>query len=201
MSRAIVIGLLAVLAGFGSFYEFRFASRVATAPVHSAAALADARPGQRATAYGRIYLTGRAGMVLYNTVIENCESRMERDSSGNLRSRRRCSDKVIARQLPPFSLVLNDGDQPTIQVSGSYQLEGQMRTIATGGASSERQQGFQGGDSVLVIGTTDAGGLRAETVYGGTREQYLDNTLLLAWGLAALAVVLLGASIGLVWFF
>ena len=52
-----------------------------------------------------------------------------------------------------------------------------------------------------MIGATEAGGLRAETVYGGTRDEYVDNTLLLAWGLAALGLALLGASVALVWFF
>lgn len=199
MGRAIMIGLLAVLAGFGSWYEFRAANAVASAPIHSAAALTDARPGQRATAYGRIDLPGRAGMVISTTSEERCETNPVR-SNGQTRYERQCRDHVVARDLPPFGLVLNDGDQPTIQVlGGGYQLEGRMRTAAVG--VRQQQRGFQNGDSVLVIGATEAGGLRAETIYGGTRDEYVNNTLLLAWGLAALALALLGASVALVWFF
>lgn len=200
MGRAIMIGLLAVLAGFGSWYEFRAANQVASAPIHSAAALTDARPGQRATAYGRIDLPGRSGMIISTTTEERCDTRPVRRSNGQTRYERQCRDQVIARDLPSFGLVLNDGDQPTIRVlGGGYQLEGRMRTAAIG--ARQQRRGFQNGDSVLVIGATEAGGLRAETVYGGTRDEYVDNTLLLAWGLAALGLALLGASVALVWFF
>lgn len=199
MGRAIMIGLLAVLAGFGSWYNFRAASRVASTPVQSARALADARPGVPVALYGRVQAQG-AGLVLATTSEERCETRWERDADGRQRSRRVCRDVTIARQTPPFALVLNDGDQPTVRViNSSYQLEGRMHTVDQG---RTKQQGFQNGDSVLVIGATAAAGtMQAETVYGGTRDQYVGNSRLLAWGLALLAVVLLAASIILVWFY
>ena len=197
MGRAIVVGLLSVLAGFGAWYMFQTADRVASIPIRNASALVDARPGARVTAYGRVYLDGRPGMALYTTSVETCENRTRFRSDGRTTRDRECSWHETNRQTPSFGLVLNDGNQPTVRVVNSnYQLEGHMRTIDLGG--STQQQGFSDGDSVLVIGTADAKGVRADTVYGGTLDQYIGNTRLMAWGLVVLTVVLLAASIVLV---
>jgi hypothetical protein len=197
MERAIIVGILAVLAGFGSWYMFQTADRVASVPVRSASALADARPGARATAYGRIYVDGQPAMAIYTTSVEKCDTRRRRRSDGSITYERDCNWHETGRQTPPFRLVLNDGAQPTIAiVNGTYQLEGRMRTVELG--NSTHQEGFQDGDSVLVIGTVTVSGLNAETVYGGTRDEYIGNTRLLAWGLALAAVGLLIGSIVLV---
>jgi len=190
MLRAIGIGLLAVLAGFGAWYEFHIAARIGGIPVRSAGMILDSPYGTLVTAYGRIAVGDPGNLVVFTTSIERCTSRFH---SGTKRYERSCSWETTSRHTPPFALLL-PGQQslPVPVVNEDYSLEAPLHTNMHG---STRYEGFEYGELVLVIGTTSSQGIRAQTVYGGTREDYIRTLSYMAWGLVALASGLFIASI------
>lgn len=189
MLRAIAVALFAVVMGACSWAMYQTGERVAGIPIRSAAALADSAPGTPVTVYGRIAAGGDAKLALFTRSVERCR---------RVSQERKCSWDEVSRQTPSFQLDLEDAQQPVrIRIiNQNYKLEGSMRSIYP--RSKEREQGFQNGDQVLVIGVAAATGVQAESVYGGTHELYVRNSRLLALGLAAVAVILLIAAIVMV---
>lgn len=147
------------------------ARRAEGTPLQTAGSVRAVPPGGVVLVAGRIAPESSAparGLAIY--LSERYVSESSRDSDGRVRTER--TWKEAESFTPPFTLaapdgpvrIVNDGyamARPSVDEEGREEL-GELRF-----------EGFRPGDPALVFGTAAPGGVAAERVFGGTREEFL----------------------------
>lgn len=177
------------------------AASIAGMEPQTAEAVNGAEPGQAVIVAGQIDPETPAparGLALYRS------ERYERETTRGRRGRNRTSNEWNEAEsfTPSFVLLTEDG-QVSI-TDESYELD--TPTYDEPGENEVgnlRYEGFKPGDSVLVVGKTDNGGMDAESVFGGTREQYVAalrgrSSSNVRWGSILLGLGLLPGIVALV---
>ena len=137
----------------------------------SAATLGQAQAGERVVLAGQIdpqMPAPERGLAMY--VVEEYVRETRRDSEGRTRTSYEWEHATTV--APAFSLVAQDG--PVAIVNQGYELDTpSYDEPGETDVGALRYEGFKPGDQVLVVGTAAQGGISAETVFGGTQEQYV----------------------------
>ena len=147
------------------------ATTIASLDPVSAATIGGATPGEMVVVAGQIdpqTPAARRGLAMY------VEEEYVRETRRNSNGRRTTSYEWERRETvaPAFTLGAPDGDL-RIVIEG-YELD--TPTFDEKGKNDVgalRYEGFKPGDQVLVVGAATDGGIAAETVFGGTQEQYV----------------------------
>jgi hypothetical protein len=166
---ASVFGLLFFILGLGIALFVpemmrEEANRIEQMKPASAAAMANAGPGQEVLVEGRI---SERNPQVRGALVAYIHERLERDSDGDREW------EVYSTEAPSLLIELPDG---RIQVAQNYEVKHPSRSERQG---DHRYRGFGYDDQVLVVGTAVRGfelpEIQAEFVSGGTQASYVEG--------------------------
>lgn len=166
-------------------------------PVVTGAALTRLNDGQQVMIEGRIgpnHERLHGDFVAYFTEVHK-QRRVRDDSSRSGGYRWESYWEMIGMYRQPLAI---DTAEHTARISSdSYDIHAPPHTITQ---DDVRWRGFQVGDTVMALGTTQGGMLQASVVHGGTKESYIGSEHALAVFYFWFGVVFIIVAVGSAWF-
>lgn len=176
--------VIGTVAGIVAYHSFSQEQRLALVALKNGSAISDLPDGQRVMVTGSLDAPYPDLLPLRVNETYQCHDYYYHPPPGQRSSdtagwRRSCGWISGERFLPPFVLRERANRPPVHIINRDYLMEGPQETITT--SATSRIVGWRQGTTMLVIGVTEHGAIRADTVYGGTRLEYLQSYSLIGW--------------------